>query len=298
MSHLTAILALLQVHPAGPRNALRLYAAYLLAPIVKILAPRHFRTVGNLIPGKTELTITTRGIRAKIRPHTSDLDVFALVLEPNTISWFKPEKGETVLDIGAHIGRYTLTAARQGSKVVAVEPEPSNYELLRENIALNRFSKVTALQQALSIDERTHQFYIARPGDTATSSLEPEWRKQIPGPRKIVRVQSQTLDQFTDSLGLGTVDWLKIDVEGHEASVLQSGHATLARTNRLIIEVAKGNEAACRELTARAGLSLTAVEGQIGTQVSSWFLGRNPSIIPTSESNVSRQVATVKGGSA
>ncbi len=110
--------------------------------------------------------------------------MFALVLEPQTAAWFKVQPGSTFVDIGAHIGRYTLMAARYASKVIAIEPEPSNFSLLRENVALNGFSNVVTLQPALSMDQRRSQFYVARIGDTATSSLNPEWRLHIPGHRR------------------------------------------------------------------------------------------------------------------
>ncbi len=47
------------------------------------------------------------------------------------------------------------------------------------------------------------------------------------------------MDSLIDSLGLQTIDWLKIDVEGHEVSVLEGGQSALAKTRRLILEVAQ-----------------------------------------------------------
>ncbi len=276
MSILNAFKSYLQVRPVGIRNAVRLYASYGISPLVKFLAPNRFRSVGYLIPGRSKLTVSIAGILAKIRPRTSDLDAFALVLEPQTAAWFKVERGNVFVDIGAHIGRYTLMAARHASKVIAVEPEPSNFLLLEENIALNGFSNVITLQAALSRDQGSYRFYVARRGDTATSSLEPEWRLHIPGHRKAIQVSGETLDSLIDSLGLQIIDWLKIDVEGHEVSVLEGGRSALAKTRRLILEVAQSNEKACKDIARKAGLNLVSVEREMGTRVSSWLLVRKP----------------------
>ena len=60
--------------------------------------------------------------------------------EPETIAWidsFAP--GDSLLDIGANIGIYSLYAASKGSVVVALEPDALNYALLNLNVRLNDF---------------------------------------------------------------------------------------------------------------------------------------------------------------
>src|SRR5438445_13762141 len=147
---LSALNAYLQVRPIGVRNAIRLYISYQVSVLLYLLAPARFRSVGYLIPGRSKLTVTIGGVHANVRPGTTDLAIFATAHEPRTSSWFRVKPGDVVVDVGAHIGRYTLMAARYASRVVAVEPEPSNFFALLSNIRFNSYSNVTALCVALS----------------------------------------------------------------------------------------------------------------------------------------------------
>src|SRR2546430_62848 len=60
-------------------------------------------------------------------------------------------RGSTVVDIGAHVGYYTLLSARAvgwRGRVISVEPDPDNAALLRENIRRNRLRNVTVVEAA------------------------------------------------------------------------------------------------------------------------------------------------------
>jgi FkbM family methyltransferase len=262
----------LQVHPIGVRNALRLYFSYAVSPIAKLLLPSRFRGVGYFIPGGANLRVHVNGVLAEVRPRTADLSIFALVLEPRTATWFKVGAGDIVVDVGAHIGRYTLMAARSATKVIALEPEPSNCSLLKANIELNGFSNVLVLPIALSNNRATQKFYLAAQGDTARSSLEQAWstKRGFLRNQKTIEVESETLDGLMADLGLTTIDLLKIDVEGHELAVLKGASKALHRTRKLILEVSRGNERDCESLFREAEFSLVALEES--GETSNWFL--------------------------
>lgn len=63
----------------------------------------------------------------------------------------KPAKNDVFIDIGAHIGKYTLPIAKivgvQG-KVIAIEPDPDNFEALLEGIKMNKLTNIVALNVA------------------------------------------------------------------------------------------------------------------------------------------------------
>lgn len=70
--------------------------------------------------------------------------------------------GDVVLDIGAHIGYYTVLAARSvgnEGRVIAFEPDPQNYSLLVKNVAKNGYRNVTAVQKAVSWNSGYAQLY-------------------------------------------------------------------------------------------------------------------------------------------
>lgn len=83
--------------------------------------------------------------------------------EPDTIEWINGfQKGETLLDVGANIGVFSLYAGLRGHKVVAVEPESQNYSLLNQNIFLNKLDeKVEAFNIALSDKNGATSLYLS-----------------------------------------------------------------------------------------------------------------------------------------
>jgi FkbM family methyltransferase len=276
MPILGSVASYFKVRPVGVRNAIRIYLAYTAAIFVRSLMPSKFKTVGFLIPGRSNLMVSMNGISANVRPRTSDLGAFAAVLEPETAAWFQVGTGDTVVDVGAHIGRYSLLAARRASRVIAVEPEPSNYAMLKQNVALNGFSNVTVVLAALSNRSGRARLYLPKSGDTASNSLEPNGSGglQKAGQEQGIEVECETLDDLVLRLGLQSVDWLKIDVEGHEVSVLKGGQRMLNKVRRLIIEVADSNAKACRALLNEVGFETFAVERIGKAPLRNWLLFR------------------------
>lgn len=71
-------------------------------------------------------------------------------------------EGDLVVDVGANIGLHTVhfsKAVGQSGTVISFEPDPSNFNLLRENIVLNDCSNVTAYNLALGDKKETRRLY-------------------------------------------------------------------------------------------------------------------------------------------
>jgi FkbM family methyltransferase len=150
-------------------------------------------------------------------------------------------KGMTVLDIGAHVGYYTLQAAvRVGpeGRVHAFEPMSKNFKRLLHNVEINSFHNVTANRYI--VHERSGKMSII-PGDPRNpggSSL-PSVDADHGSPREIV--ESITIDDYADENGLREIHLAKIDVEGSELHVLRGMKRVLERNSpRLLIEFSEG----------------------------------------------------------
>ena len=73
-------------------------------------------------------------------PHNGDI-----------IKYFRPSKGDCVIDVGAHIGLYTIIGSKRvGSdgRVIAIEAYPENFELLKKNAKLNNLENTIVLNYA------------------------------------------------------------------------------------------------------------------------------------------------------
>jgi FkbM family methyltransferase len=181
----------------------------------------------------TGLLRTRSGLQIKFRTRSTDRstasEVFLLdayLRAPD----FTLAPGDTVLDIGANIGCFTLQAARhcpQG-RIFAVEPLPANYALLEENIALNRLANVHARCLALSASDGTQTLHH---GGQCTSL---HWNATD---SQAMEVPTRTLRSFLAAEGIERVDFLKMDCEGAEFDILLSaGPEELGRIRRIVME--------------------------------------------------------------
>lgn len=132
---------------------------------------------------------------------------------------------DTFIDVGANIGFYTLmlSAAKPGLRVVSFEPNPKNFELLRENIRLNGFDNVTCEPMALSDVSGTAALYMS-PSDMS-ASLESDFDTTA-GP--VLKVPTATLDGCLAQRSISGPVLIKVDVEGHEAAFFSGAQRTLA----------------------------------------------------------------------
>ena len=249
----------LAVHPVGLRSAIRLWAGYGASLGVRAVRPRSAPSVGGLIPGRLPVTVSVLGFKALVRPGTNDLDLLAHH-EPATLEWFRVRPGDFVVDVGAHIGRYTLVAAQRGATVVSIEPDSANFDILEANVRLNGFSSVFLKPMAVSDSNGPRAFYPSRDANRGTSSLV---RRRPRGRAESAEgevVDCKRLDDILEIQGLQRIDWLKVDVEGHELEVLRGARESLSMTRHLALEVTSTTESACRDLTERAGFRLEAEE--------------------------------------
>jgi FkbM family methyltransferase len=138
--------------------------------------------------------------------------------------------GDTVFDVGANAGYFSLLARDLGADAVAFEPNPVALALIRRSLAADA-SRFTVIASACSDRDGTVTLYPHSLDSTGMSSVTK------PG-TCAVRVTTVTLDRFAESRGL-TPTLLKIDVEGHELAVI-AGAERILRTARplAIVETA------------------------------------------------------------
>ncbi len=134
--------------------------------------------------------------------------------------------GSVVLDVGANIGAFSLLAAKRGAQVFAVEADPTNAELLKKHVVMNRFSdRVNILEMAATDEPRSLTIY-RNPKNIGNSNI---FSGESP-----VSVEGATID----SLSLPPIDVCKMDIEGAEFPALLGMTETLKRSPgmKLLIE--------------------------------------------------------------
>lgn len=128
--------------------------------------------------------------------------------------------GAHVLDLGAHIGTFTLYAAAQGYAVAAVDANPTNLALLRASLARNQFDTVQPVHAAVSDHAGVLEFVPAGPyGVVANPSVI----------APTIQVRADTVAALLDEIGWKHVDFIKLDIEGSEVQAVRGMADLLAR---------------------------------------------------------------------
>jgi FkbM family methyltransferase len=134
-------------------------------------------------------------------------------------------RGDVVLDIGAHIGYYTLIFARlvgEEGKVFAFEPDPDNFALLERNVTANGHGNVVLERVAVSNESGKTRFYLSN-----DISMNPNICNTYSSDRHI-EVECVRLDDYFKNYG-GNIDYIKMDIEGAEAAAIEGMSDLLER---------------------------------------------------------------------
>ena len=158
---------------------------------------------------------------------------------------FTPKESDVVIDIGAHIGPYTLMTSRRvglNGKVVAIEADPENFDILNRNIQLNKLTNVVALNYAAYSKEGKIKLYLVSKGEESSyTKYNTVMTDRANSEKKFVEVKANTLDYLVQLSGIKheDVNWIKIDVEGAEYDVLKGAKDILSKSKNisLLIEV-------------------------------------------------------------
>lgn len=149
------------------------------------------------------------------------------------------KNGMNVIDIGAHIGSYTILAAEKignTGKVIAIEPEPKNYSRLIENIKINNFQNVLPLKIALSDHKGPEKLYIGYLSGHHSLKQRPLFHSKKNTP--FTKVEVKTLDALLSEINFKKIDIIKIDTEGTEMPILRGAEKTLKNNPEAKIIVA------------------------------------------------------------
>jgi FkbM family methyltransferase len=193
-------------------------------------------TQGSLL---VKVTVPKHGYRYYCR-----LIDFAPGREEQIIQHFKPVEGDTVIDVGANVGRYTILSSKIvgiKGRVIAIEPDPNTFQILKKNLELNKCANVTAINCA-AYSEDLESLRLFCPLRDSGRSIYNTVMEQRTTTEKFINVPAAKLDSIVQqdfALSEHKVNWIKIDVEGAEFEVLKGAEEILSRSKDLsvLIEV-------------------------------------------------------------
>jgi FkbM family methyltransferase len=181
--------------------------------------------------GKHQISVAGRQAQFHVYSETTVQALDTLGGERETLEFLmgKLTPGDCLYDIGAATGLYTVFLAKvvgEKGRVVAFEPETDSYGRLRENLKLNNLGNVQPFRLALSDREGNATLQTA---DVAGAGRIVDSGDSDGTPTHVEHVRVVQGDRFVESQGLALPRAVKVDVEGHEYSVLHGLTRTLSQ---------------------------------------------------------------------
>lgn len=148
-------------------------------------------------------------------------------------------KNPIVIDIGANIGDSVVYFKwiYPNSQILAFEPNPIAYNLLKDNIRLNKFKNVQAFNIALGNEDKFVNLYDNNEGvfNSATTNKQHS-ESHFGESQKMMKVKMKKISNVSSLLNLEKIDLLKIDIEGGEGKLFEDMGSILSKTTKVIVE--------------------------------------------------------------
>ncbi len=153
--------------------------------------------------------------------------------EPEMVSLFKSliQPTDTVLDIGANIGCTSLLFGDLARKVYSFEPSPTTHRWLVQNVRMAKLNNVEPINLGLGKDAGTFELTFApnnRSGGFVSNLTNASEGHQVE------QITIAKGDDFIREQQIAKVDFIKIDVEGFEQSVIEGLAETIAREQPIV----------------------------------------------------------------
>lgn len=214
-------------HAPPPSIAARLALTHRLPAALGVLAKLLRRPIRNNWSGPIDLKIWGLRLRLMPRGNYSEQKLWSApqLFDRKEFAVMRRllGPGSVFVDVGANAGAYSFWAWRcmQGQgRIIAVEPDPEMLRRLRFNIATNGLDAIRVFPLALSDHVGVADLQV-NPNQRGSNTLDAVEADRSGGARKTERVQITTLLDLVQGAGLQRIDVLKLDIEGHEPTVLR-----------------------------------------------------------------------------
>jgi FkbM family methyltransferase len=142
-------------------------------------------------------------------------------------------QSSVIVDIGCHIGTYSLPLAKQGHSLIAIDGSIDSISCLEEAKERNNIENITALNKIISNEEKVCTF---NPKSSPYSAINDEIGREYWRNRNYIQ-SSTTIDQlFSSRLSdIDRCDMIKIDIEGYEQEAIEGSVDTITKYKPLLL---------------------------------------------------------------
>ena len=171
----------------------------------------------KIIKKENAILETRNNIKIKIRTDSTDIMQLGTVWLSGDyeVSGFNISTDDVVIDIGAHIGLFSLFISQycKHGKIFSYEPIKENFNILKENIELNKIKNIFSFNFAVSDQSNKSKIFI-HSDDSAHSIFN--------SGKDFIEVNSITIKSIFDQNKIKNCNLLKLDCEGAEYRIIES----------------------------------------------------------------------------
>lgn len=201
-----------------------------------------------------------------LRAGTADTDVFRQIFLNKELDLYLDPPPAFVLDAGAHIGLASVFLCHRfpTARVLALEIERGNFELLKRNVA--EYPNVIPVQKGLW--GARGRLSIDNPGDETWAFRAREAAVGVPG------VEAVGVVDILEEFGLEELDLLKVDIEGGEKELFSSNvEPWIDRVRVIVVELHDRFRPGCREAVLSALVGRSWQQMELGEHLVLWRRG-------------------------
>ena len=211
-----------------------------------------------------------------LRNNTTDVKAYRDIFEKKEYSFFVKEEPKYIIDAGANIGLTSIyfTTKYKDAKIIAIEPEEKNYQLLKLNT--KNYPNIITLNAALwdtsgeislfDVDDTVGNWGFVV-GTTASNLI-----------RSTINIKHTTkaitIGEIMHDFDIDSIDILKIDIEGSEKEVFESCENWIDKTKCIIVEVHEFVKPGCVKAFNAVAKRFDRI-GQAGNNAFVYFLSRD-----------------------
>lgn len=200
----------------------------------------------RLLGKSIQIVVEIAGIRhpVHLRVRTSDVWLCQQILidgQYDSGLMFKPR---AIVDAGANIGLASIFYANKypEAQILAIEPEPSNFEMLKKNVA--PYPNVVPIQAALWNKKQDLCSTSARGGHHAFQVRE---QRNVERDPSCSCISGFSLQELMTDFGIQHIDLLKMDIEGSEKEVFQDSESWIRHVGIIAIEIHDWMQSGCSD---------------------------------------------------
>lgn len=195
--------------------------------------------LGEVMPStqrwKQKVGIPGSVLHLYVRPGTSDVTLFNDIYH-GLYEWDFAVAPDVIVEAGAYIGLSTTYLARKypNARIIAIEPDEDNYELLVRNTAWNE--NISTIHAALWTESGSVSLGDPGKGDWALRVSEADVTGEV-DQSELSRVPAVTIPEVMRTYQLDKIDLLKLDIEGSEKEIFETSQPWIDCVDAISVEL-------------------------------------------------------------